>query len=349
MKKPPPPVAIVARERAAFVPAIDLWLDPPRARDWGFVSHAHADHFARHRRLLCSRPTRTLIEARYAPKRTEFVALDFGEPLDIGGHRLRLYPAGHIAGSAQLHVESLATGASLLYTGDFKARPGHAAEAPEWPRADTLVMETTFGHPRYRLPAAEEVVAGMGQFVRETWNAGAVPVLLCYSLGKAQETILALERSLPGPLKWRVHPAVEEMNRAVAGLGFPLPVCETFDPKTGDPLAAAGPDEIVMMPPMARRFSAGPSRDRPLRVAMITGWGIDPSARYRFGVDAVFPLSDHADYDDLHRCVERVAPRRVYTVHGYTKEFAADLRRNGWDAWSLEGGDQIELDLFADD
>jgi Cft2 family RNA processing exonuclease len=70
-------------------------------------------------------------------------------------------------------------------------------------------------------------------------------------------------------------------------------------------------------------------------------------ARYQFRCDAAFPLSDHADYDELLECVERVQPKRVYTVHGFVEEFAADLRRRGVEAWALGGGNQLELPLVA--
>ena len=43
--------------------------------------------------------------------------------------------------------------------------------------------------------------------------------------------------------------------------------------------------------------------------------------------------------------VKRVGPKRVITIHGFTKEFAAELRRQNYEAWSVDGGDQMELDL----
>jgi Cft2 family RNA processing exonuclease len=81
------------------------------------------------------------------------------------------------------------------------------------------------------------------------------------------------------------------------------------------------------------------------RVAMITGWGIDARSVHRYRCDAVFPLSDHADYGELLELVERVNPSRVLTLHGFAAEFAQDLRRKGIEAWSLTGNDQIELSL----
>ena len=68
---------------------------------------------------------------------------------------------------------------------------------------------------------------------------------------------------------------------------------------------------------------------RSKRVAMISGWAVDPNAIYRYQVDAAFPLSDHADYTDLLRYVELVQPKRVLTLHGFAAEFARDLRDRG--------------------
>ena len=81
------------------------------------------------------------------------------------------------------------------------------------------------------------------------------------------------------------------------------------------------------------------------RVAMISGWAVEPNAIYRYQVDAAFPLSDHADYTDLLRYVELVQPKRVLTLHGFAAEFARDLRERGIEAWALSEENQLELTL----
>jgi Cft2 family RNA processing exonuclease len=72
---------------------------------------------------------------------------------------------------------------------------------------------------------------------------------------------------------------------------------------------------------------------------------MDPHARFRYGTDAAFALSDHADYPDLLRYVELVQPRRVLTLHGFAAAFAADLRARGVEAWALSEDDQMEFAL----
>jgi DNA ligase-1 len=110
--------------------------------------------------------------------------------------------------------------------------------------------------------------------------------------------------------------------------------------KPFDATTAAG--HVLVFPP--NQVRTGPLKDLPgVRTAMLTGWALNSSAKYRYRVDEALPLSDHADYDELLATVKLVKPKRVYTVHGSTTEFAADLRLRGYDARSLEREDQLEF------
>src|SRR5438045_9152816 len=102
--------------------------------------------------------------------------------------------------------------------------------------------------------------------------------------------------------------------------------------------------KVLICPPSANR-SKMLEKIPDKRVAMISGWAVDPNAVYRYQVDAAFPLSDHADYTDLLRYVELVQPQRVLTLHGFATEFARDLRDRGVEAWALSGHTQLELTL----
>src|SRR5204862_7585204 len=102
--------------------------------------------------------------------------------------------------------------------------------------------------------------------------------------------------------------------------------------------------KVLICPPSANRSRMLEKIPRK-RVAMISGWAVDPNAIYRYQVDAAFPLSDHADYDDLLRYVELVGPKRVFTLHGFAAQFARDLRARGIEAWALTEENQMELTL----
>jgi DNA ligase-1 len=100
---------------------------------------------------------------------------------------------------------------------------------------------------------------------------------------------------------------------------------------------------LIVPPSMARGNRLKVLEKR--RVAVVSGWALDRGAIYRYGCDEAFALSDHADYGELIEMVERVQPKEVRTVHGFTKEFAMDLQERGWKAWALVGDTQMVLPL----
>ncbi|MCW1884747.1 ATP-dependent DNA ligase [Luteolibacter flavescens] len=324
-------------QRGLHLPELDLWLDPWDPKPWAFVSHAHADHFARHESALCSTMTASLVRSRFGLAESRIEPVDFHVPVVRDGFRLRLLPAGHIAGSAMLHVTRISDGATLLYTGDFKVRKGRTAEPVVFQQADLLILETTFGLPQFVFPPAMEVEGAVLRFVHDALADGEVPVLLGYSLGKAQEALALLHaHEIPVVL----HPAVAEMTAACLAAGVTcLPQPILLD-------GPVPPGHAVIAPPNAVRsklLRAVGNR----RVAMLSGWALVPGATFRYRVDDAIPLSDHADHPGLMECLQRVRPKKVLTVHGYTREFAAELRLRGHDAWSMAGNDQLDLPLAA--
>ena len=321
----------VRYERGVYLPEQDLWLDPWDRKAFAFVSHAHSDHIAPHDEIIVSERTARLMQARLPGERHEYV-VPFGKATTVRGLELTLLPAGHIFGSAQFFLENQS--GSLLYTGDFKLRPGRSAERTEWRTAETLVMETTYGLPRYRLPPTDEVVGQIVAFCRDALETGAVPVLLGYSLGKAQEILCSLAGA---GLKPMLHGSVYRMTRIYEQFGQSFCEYERYD-------ASKVSGKVLICPPSANR-SRMLEKIPEKRVAMISGWAVDPNAVYRYQVDAAFPLSDHADYTDLLRYVELVQPKRVLTLHGFAVEFARDLRDRGVEAWALSGQNQLELTL----
>ena len=321
----------VQYERGVFLPKENIWLDPWDQKPFAFVSHAHSDHIAAHDEIIVSERTARLMQARVAGERKEHV-LPFRERTKVHDLDVTLLPAGHIFGSAQFFLETK-TG-SLLYTGDFKLRHGQSAEPAEWTHAETLIMETTYGLPRYRLPPTQEVIAQIVAFCRDAIDEGEVPVLLGYSLGKAQEILCALGGAGLTPM---LHDSVFRMTRIYEQFGQTFCQYERYH-------ANAVVGKVLICPPSANRSRMLEKIPRK-RVAMISGWAVEPNAIYRYQVDAAFPLSDHADYDDLLRYVDLVQPKRVLTLHGFAAQFARDLRDRGVEAWALTQENQLELGL----
>ena len=226
---------------------------------FAFVSHGHADHFARHQRIICSRGTGHILVKRYRVKASTVETIDWDEELKINGHRITLHPAGHITGSAMIRVEH--DGSSLLYTGDFKTRSSRTAEIPDFPKADTLVMETTFGLPHFVFPPAEEIEGELVRFARETLEDDETPVFFAYSLGKAQEALAILhEAGIPVA----VPKPVFDMTEACRDLGVNLPKPLLLE-------KSIPPGHAIIAPPSAVRSIIRNQKNR--RTAMLSGWG----------------------------------------------------------------------------
>jgi Cft2 family RNA processing exonuclease len=293
------------------LPALDLALDPPRAAAFAFVSHGHTDHIARHSAGLATPATVALVAQRLG--HTRLTPCDLGVSLERAGHRISLASAGHVLGAAQIVVDA-PDGQRLVYTGDFSVRPRHSLTPAAPIHADVLIMECTYGQPQYVFPPDEEVYAQLRSFVERTLNDGVTPILLAYALGKAQET-MALVRDWGYPVV--VHPSIARLAAVYRQQGVDL-----GDYTVGTALVSPG--QVLIAPPNALRERLPPRH----RTLYLSGWALDHSAKYRFGVDEALPLSDHADYSELLDFVTRAAPGRVYTTHG-PPTFADHLRRRG--------------------
>ena len=315
-----------------YLPAYDLWLDPQKAKPFAFVSHAHSDHTARHKSVFCTPETAAIMRERLGKNRIEQTA-KFGETTHLLGGNATLLSAGHVLGAAQMFFESEA--GSMLYTGDFKMRPNLSVPPVQWCKADTLVMETTFGLPKYRMPPTDEVLAAIMDWCRTQLADGVTPILFAYSLGKAQELVCALVAAGLTPMlhhaAWKICEIYRELLPA-----FP----DSY--RRWKPSESAG---HVVIWPHTRDTGELDRRFGNYRAAAVTGWAVESSARFRYGCHTAFALSDHADYDELLHAVELVQPKRVLTVHGFAAEFATDLRRRGIEAWALAQGNQMELPL----
>jgi putative mRNA 3-end processing factor len=193
----------------------DLAVDFRRRQPRAFISHAHSDHLARHEYALATPETIALYHFRLGPR--PVLPMAYRRPIEWGGLRLTAFPAGHCLGSAMLLAED--GGRSLLYTGDFKLDQSATAERAELPRADVLVIESTYGTPAYRLPPRETAIEQLLALVRRTLAEGAVPVVQAYVLGKSQEVTKILTDAGVPVLQ---HRKIYEVSRVYRQCGMDL-------------------------------------------------------------------------------------------------------------------------------
>ncbi|HUA08952.1 MAG TPA: MBL fold metallo-hydrolase RNA specificity domain-containing protein [Candidatus Acidoferrales bacterium] len=319
--------------KSLYVEALDLWIDSMRSQDRCYISHGHSDHAREHRSVVATPNTARICRARFSRRAQERVAYEehaYNEPWYEREHRLTLFSAGHVLGSAQLLIEG--ENGRFVYTGDFKLRPSRTAEPSEVKPCDVVLMECTFGDPSYVFPPHDEVAAEMIAYARGALERGAIPVFYAYSLGKAQEAMAILGGA---GLPLAVHHAIDTMAQVYSECGVTLPPYRRFDDENVDF------GSVLIWPPGGKALPAA-LRGRPVRTAVLTGWSMDRGALYRYGTQRAFALSDHADYPALLDYVERAQPRKVLLHHG-RRDFVYRLRALGVDAEYMEEHAQLTL------
>jgi len=323
---------MIEYQNGIHIKGTGLWLDAKRGVDFSFVSHAHIDHAVRHKEILATKETARLYEHRFGKAR--FNILEYNQPKRFSrkfkshsGIKVELFPSGHILGGAQILLEM--GGIRIVYTGDFKLRKCFTAKKAEVKRCDILIMESTFGLPRYIFPDRNEITEEITAFVDRAFSSGEVPIFLAYSLGKAQEIMKILGNR---GYKISVHGTIFKLAKIYEELGIKFKNYRPY--KAGD---LEG--RVLIVPPWVRGSAVIKSIPRK-RMAVLTGWALDSGIRNLFGTDEAFPLSDHADFSELMEYARSAEPKKIYTMHGFS-QFPEFLRKEGFDAEQLKETTQV--------
>jgi putative mRNA 3-end processing factor len=315
-------------------------LDPssPVDCDFTFVSHAHADHLHRRGR----RKTRTQV---LASKETALIARARGyEIVDASeGHDgFQLVDTGHILGSRGLLV-----GDDIYYTGDISVRERAFMKPAKVPHARTLIIESTFGRPEYVFPPLSEVMHRTNKIISEMFDLGIPVILMGYTLGKAQ--LLTKLFSHWDPI---IYDSVAKINSVYSELGIKL-AGVTHRQAEGQGLLSKSRPWVMVAPLMSERNPfVREMKDRYSAVTIgFSGWAVSSRYKYMMGLDYVMPLSDHCDYKELVVAVKQCRPDKVYTFHGFAREFAESLCEMGFDAQPVGNGhgkveETVSLDSF---
>lgn len=316
---------MISYEKGIRIEGVPFLLDARTKTDFSFVSHAHFDHIAPHKKILATPETLLFFRHRY--KKTTGRALPLRRKQTVEGVKVELFPSGHILGGAQILLEH--RGKRIVYTGDFTLSPGWTSPPAEIPKADIVIMESTYGLPRYQFPTREEVADLICRKVEETFAEKKTPVFLAYPLGKSQEAAKLLgDRGFPV----LVHPSIFAICKIYERCGIEFKKLEVLSNQSTAKKA-------LILPPYLWR-SRQAAQISPKKTFFLSGWGLDGGSRQSFQADEILPLSDHADFAQLLAYLEESQPEKVYTLHGFV-EFAEILRQRGYNARSLEAPGEV--------
>ncbi|HYM40415.1 MAG TPA: hypothetical protein VEY12_09815 [Thermoplasmata archaeon] len=284
-------------------------LDPVRKTPGSVVSHAHMDHLTSGG--VMTPETLEVLRARRGSGTG--IELPYNREAELNGFYVTLRDAGHVFGSAMVRVDD------LLYTGDFNPEGGATCGKAVPEKVHGLVIDATYGKPGLSFPDKTAVEADLLNWLEMELAEGPV-ALGGYVFGKSQELIALVNRL---GVEVAVADGIADLADIYVRHGVPLAyrrISSLAESERRDPRVYILPPGWLR-PPLDESVSwLGGLR---LRSAYVSGWTAFFDFTRRYGLDAQFPLSDHADFDDIVAFVEACEPRVVYPVFSH----AADLAR----------------------
>ncbi len=281
-----------------------------------FFSHSHGDHLYGLNAVVNSYvtpETQDILNYRYNLPSSSFSTSPYKKRIHFDTLEVTAHNAGHILGSAQYEITSPKI--TCVYTGDINCKNMLTTTSAEQIQCDILIIESTYGHPNYVFPSFGETCANMVKWALNCLNKEIIPVFHVYSTGKAQEVnkIFNTFTKLPvvvSPLIAKVNKAYEKNNIALS----------YFSSDTDDGFELLNKKHCVFL---TSNYKNNLSRQL-YAIAAATGWAYNSwTKKY----DAAFPLSGHADFNQLINYVINVKPKKVLTLHGFKDDLASYLTK----------------------
>ena len=189
-------------------------------------THAHLDHsgfipylyaYGYEGPVYCTPPTRDLMvllqqdsikvlssEGKGSPygerdikkQLNHIITRNYGEVTDVTPEiRFTFYNAGHVLGSATVHLHIGEGLHNLVVSGDIKFGKNRLLDSADirFPRIETLVLESTYGGKNDIKPRIEETESRLAATIREILDRRGKVLIPVISVGRAQEIMLVLE------------------------------------------------------------------------------------------------------------------------------------------------------------
>ena len=301
--------------------------------DLVFLSHANAlasrglamlsaDRSGR-RQFVTTEKTLRLLGDAGAKLRERTLPATFGQPFNLGAHRLEVLPTGYLPGAAALLCEIESR--RVLYLGAFCPEslvPG--IEPALLQRADAICVDATFASPGSCPPPRAQVVAQVRAFVQQGLRERAKPVLLASPMGALPAVALDLAQAgIAMRAERRIAAALARLREACPG----LPAIPRFAGKVDD-------GEVLLWPDLARNAASLAALGE-LRLALVSGSAADPAVLEAMRIRHGFALTNKPSFAELVAAIEATAAREIALFGGAAESVAATLRERGLDAYAL--------------
>jgi putative mRNA 3-end processing factor len=296
-----------------------LLFDPTLGRrlneNWNiFITHAHSDHtygFATSAKKHSTPETLQIYESLSKRTVKNDQTVRIGESIQFDDTEVRVLNAGHMLGSCQFQL--IAPEFTALYTGDINCVNTLTTKAAEHAKCDFLIIEATYGHPSYVFPRRDTIYADIIRWTMTEIKEGKLPTFQVYSSGKPQEIVRLFNVYTKIPVV--CAPAISRANSVHNENGFRLEYLDSSTPDGKHALKERGCVYVTT--------TRGDHVPRNASRAVATGWAL----REAFRSFTAFPLSSHADYNQLMQFIAAVNPKAAYVFTGYIDLLSSQIER----------------------
>lgn len=292
---------------------------------------------------------------------------EYDEPIEVGDYEVEFFNAGHIPGSASIHMRG---DVNILYSGDIRLEETRLLEGADtnYPHTDILIVESTYFGTEH--PDRKELERAFVESIIDTIDMGGHAIIPAFAVGRTQEVLMILE-------KYGITPYVDGMGKEVSRIlqRYPDFIKSPKDLKRA--ITNAMPvewkeRERVLEEPSAVVTTAGMLNGGPALFyisklyndekskIILTGYQVEGTngdmvlkhrmldlgtrtVKLKMGVEQ-YDFSAHSDDRQLKEYVERVVRKGaevVFTIHGENCEgFANWIKESlGVDAYAPKNGD----------
>ncbi|MDI9645779.1 MAG: MBL fold metallo-hydrolase [Archaeoglobales archaeon] len=293
---------------------------------------------------------------------------EYEEVVEHEGLEITFFNAGHIPGSASVHVRTKEL--SILYSGDIRLEDTNLLEGANtnYPETDILIVESTYFGVKH--PPRKELEKAFVESILQTLDNGGHAIVPAFAVGRTQEVLMILE-------KYGITAYVDGLGKEVGEIiqKYPdfikSPKLLKKALKSAIPISWKKREEVLEQPSVivttAGMLNGGPAlfyisrlyNDEKSKI-LLTGYQVDgtngamalKSGMLNLGTRTVklkmkveqYDFSAHGDDEQLREYVKRVADKGaefVFAIHGEEPEKFAEWIKSeiGVEAYAPNNGE----------
>ncbi len=152
------------------------------------------------------------------------IQLEYAEVTDVAPDiKVTMYNAGHILGSAIVHLHIGMGLHNIVYTGDFKYTHTRLLSKANdrFPRVETLIMESTYGATRQQ--SRREAELELIRVIRKTMERNGIVLIPVFAVGRGQEIMLVLSDAINRGFLPKVNIYIEGLVNEVTAIHTQYP------------------------------------------------------------------------------------------------------------------------------